>query len=130
MSEQDKYQDFTATTITELWKKTDRYVKKGYEILITLPLEKNEWGERFFRSMGLKGKDYSDVVRVADAPQDEANMLLALGTGWEIASTSVSSKFYRMVKRGEDTLRQELRDWLDKDGELDSIISIIEDHVP
>ena len=42
---------------------------------------------------------YSDVTRVADASVDEANGLLALGTGWEIASTSVSSKFYRMVKR-------------------------------
>ena len=42
---------------------------------------------------------YSDVTRVADATVDEANGLLALGTGWEIASTSVSSKFYRMVKR-------------------------------
>jgi len=43
--------------------------------------------------------DYSDVTRVADAPEEEANRLLALKEGWEIASTSVSSKFYRMVKR-------------------------------
>lgn len=42
---------------------------------------------------------YSDVTRVADASEDEANLLLALGTGWEVASTSVSSKFYRMIKR-------------------------------
>ena len=42
---------------------------------------------------------YSDVTRVADASVDEANGLLAMNTGWEIASTSVSSKFYRMVKR-------------------------------
>ena len=42
---------------------------------------------------------YPDVTRVADATVDEANGLLAMNTGWEIASTSVSSKFYRMVKR-------------------------------
>lgn len=42
---------------------------------------------------------YSDVTRVADATVEEANGLLAMNTGWEIASTSVSSKFYRMVKR-------------------------------
>ena len=43
--------------------------------------------------------DYSNVVEVRDAPQDEANHLLSLGEGWTIASTSISSKFYRMVKR-------------------------------
>lgn len=44
---------------------------------------------------------YSDVTRVADAPEDVANGLLALKDGWEIASTSVSSKFYRMIKRAK-----------------------------
>jgi len=48
--------------------------------------------------------------------------------GWEVIHHT--SKELILVKRGEDALRQELRDWLDKDGELDSIISIIEDHVP
>jgi len=43
--------------------------------------------------------DYSSVIEVRDAPQDEANHLLSLGEGWTIASTSISSKFYRMVKR-------------------------------
>ena len=78
--------------------------------------------------MTLKDPGYGDVVEVRDAPQDEANQLLALNDGWVIASTSVSSKFYRMVKRGEDPLRNALKAWIASDGELDSVISIVEDY--
>jgi len=78
--------------------------------------------------MILKDKGYSDVVEVRDAPQDDANKLLALNDGWVISSTSVSSKFYRMVKRGEDPLRNALKEWIASDGELDSVISIVEDY--
>jgi len=46
---------------------------------------------------------YGDVIRVADAPEQLANDLLALDEGWEVASTSVSARFYRMVKRDTTT---------------------------
>jgi len=101
MSEQDKYWDFFANDLAELVKKTDKFVKMGYDILETHWVRENPY--LMHRTMVLKGKDYSDVIEVCDAPQDEANKLLVLSDGWEIASASVSSKFYRMVKRDTAT---------------------------
>lgn len=46
-------------------------------------------------------KNYKNVVEVYDAPQSVANELLAEKSGWEVASTSVSARFYRMVKRDD-----------------------------
>ena len=97
MSELDKYQDFFANDLSELIKKTDKFVKIGYDILETHWIRETPY--LMHRTMTLKDKGYSDAVEVRDASQDEANKLLTLGEGWEIASTSVSSKFYRMVKR-------------------------------
>ena len=86
---------------------------KNKIIILNSKKEANEYADQGYRLHTYKRYDfdgiqefvmvlesgYSDVTRVADATVDEANGLLALGTGWEIASTSVSSKFYRMVKR-------------------------------
>ena len=42
--------------------------------------------------------DYSNVTNLKDVPPSEVDDYIA--DGWEITSTSISTKFVRMVKRG------------------------------
>ena len=70
----------------------------GYK-LKNIDREKDEYSDIFILTIELDSSGYDNVVEVRDAPQDEANHLLSLNEGWIIASTSISSKFYRMVRR-------------------------------
>ena len=76
------------------------YADQGYRLHTYQAMRVNEGIYQEFYVMVLES-GYSDVTRVADAPEQLANDLLALDDGWEIASTSVSSKFYRMIKRAK-----------------------------
>ena len=52
-------------------------------------------GNRAF--MEYRGNDYSNVTNLKDVPPHEVDQHIA--DGWEITSTSISTKFIRMVKR-------------------------------
>ena len=47
--------------------------------------------------MEYRGNDYSNVTNLKDVPPNEVDQHIA--DGWEITSTSISTKFIRMVKR-------------------------------
>ena len=76
----------------------NNFYELGYK-LKNIEREKEKHSDKFILTIELDTAGYDNVVEVRDAPQDEANKLLKLGEGWMIASTSISSKFYRMVKR-------------------------------
>ena len=71
-----------------------------------------EGTDTWFFIMELKDRGYDNVIEVADAPEEKANELLKSnatledGTRWKVASTSVSSKFYRMVRIDEQGDRE------------------------
>lgn len=93
--------DETKNKIITLYNKEDAnlYADQGYRLHTVVP-QQGEGGYScgLIYIMTLE-TGYADVTRVADAPEDVANGLLALDDGWEIASTSVSAKFWRMIKR-------------------------------
>ena len=51
-----------------------------------------------------------------------------LPEGWTILHHT-SKELIGVTKHGEDTIRKELSEWLANDGELDSILSIVEDYI-
>jgi len=86
-----------------------KFSKLGYELYGTperIPERRGESTDSWCFIMELKNKVHDNVVEVADAPEERANELLRSGEGWKVASTSVSSKFYRMVKIVEPTKEQ------------------------
>ncbi len=80
----------------------NEYYNKGYKMRSIHPNFESyeaEKGSSIWYAFVELDEDYGDVIEVADAPEAEANRLLALKRGWKVASTSVSARFYRMIKR-------------------------------
>ena len=84
----------------------NEHYEKGYKVRSVYPnfesYEAEKGSSIWYAFIELDTGGYEDVTMVADAPEETANVLLAKKEGWEIASTSVSSKFYRMVKREKE----------------------------
>lgn len=79
----------TYTNIIEEWEqRIDALEGSGYRLVFVD-------GNRAF--MEYRGNDYSNVTNLKDVPPDEVDQYIA--DGWEITSTSISTKFIRMVKR-------------------------------
>jgi len=83
----------------------NEHYEKGYKVRSVYPNFESyeaEKGSSIWYAFIELDEDYGDVTEVADAPEPEANRLLALKKGWKVASTSVSAKFYRMIKREKE----------------------------
>ena len=67
---------------------------------------------------------YDDMVAFKKMPITYEEQPIPVG--WK--AIHHTAKEIVLKKTGEASLVQELKDWLDKDGELDSVISIVEDY--
>jgi len=101
MEKLSKYLIFSRVGYLSAMDAMNEFHERGYVLYgqpECIPTKRGDSAPTWLFIMELKDRGYTDAVEVADAPEERANELLASGEGWKIASTSVSSKFYRMVK--------------------------------
>lgn len=88
----DKYIELTSM------KDVNEYSEKGYRLHSVVPWlhESGFTAEQHF-FMYLDTGNYDDVTNLADVVPTDVDTYLA--NGWKITSTSLSTKFVRMIKR-------------------------------
>ena len=84
----------------------NEFVELGYEVRSlypnfdsSLPNKMSDFEQVWYAFIELKG-GYENVTNLKDVPSEEVDNYIA--KGWEIASTSISAKFIRMVKRRKE----------------------------
>lgn len=97
-TDKDRVWVISESSVVGINKKVESFVKLGYKLVGDVKPYMRDGCTSFLATLVLD-RGYENVTEVADAPEARANELLALNEGWKIVSTSVSAKFYRMVKR-------------------------------
>ena len=128
MSELDKYWVISANSFVQANEKISKFEKLGYKLMDIKPYN-GIGGDCFMITMylpttpDLKNHELYENADIGSQRQAELEK-----QGYKAISNY--SKHITWAKpRQPDTLRQELRDWLDNDGKLDTITAIIEDYV-
>ena len=86
------YKTFIRNDELQLFKELNHKSKQGYKLHSVIPT-----GGGILAIMYLDKGNYEDVTNLADVAPPDVDQYLA--NGWEIASTSISTKFVRMIKR-------------------------------
>ena len=87
-----QYLEFNSLT------EVNEYAELGYKVISVEPWI-SEYGHTagWHYVMKLEKGSYEDVTNLADVSPNDVDQYLE--NGWEIASTSISTKFVRMIKR-------------------------------
>ena len=92
-----KYRVIAAYTEHELQVKMNLLADEGYILHQFTSQVEQEFKTAFYAVMKLGENDYSNVVALRDVVPELVDD--AIASGWELVSTSLSTKFCRMVRR-------------------------------
>ena len=92
-----KYRVVAAATEYELQLKLNALAEQGYILHQFTSQVEQEFKTAFYAVMKLGENDYSNVVALRDVVPELVTE--AIENNWEIVSTSLSTKFVRMVRR-------------------------------